>query len=143
MVTLAAAIFVGVVAISVLISVLGLIANGIESACDETRSAKITRDHAQRERDLYSMPMAQLDAEIARLEEKDRAASEAMCTGPIDVVGLRQRANQGDPAAGPRIIRWQRKQFDNHPGAKLLPDGVKKLAELAKWRSARAYRTED
>jgi hypothetical protein len=140
MVQLAATIFVAIVAINVLLAILSAIANGIESASDSRRSAKIMKDAAARERNLFSMPMAELDVEIARLEEMDRDAikgwEDDLRYDPSPRFRPRPRHEYSSQAI---IIRGQRKQFDGHPDARLLPDGVKKLAELDRWRNTRAY----
>jgi hypothetical protein len=113
-----------IIAASVLLLV---IVNTIENDRNEARSAKSIKDLLQRERDLYSMPMAELDAEIARLEKKRSA--DHMSVSLTDLYH-------------PSSIRRQRLEFDSHPDAKLLPDGVQKLARLKKVHEIRFYSLE-
>ena len=72
MVALAATIFVGIFVVNIVLTLLGAIAGGIESSNSAAKLAQCMENCKQQERDFYSMPMAQLDAEIARADEKQR-----------------------------------------------------------------------
>jgi hypothetical protein len=99
-------IFIAVAVVMVLGSILSVIGQAIHQSKVQAQAARAAKEYRKRELELHAMPLKDLEAEYDR--------------------SLR---------AGCRDSRtWQileaRRRFDNHPDAKLFPDGASKLAEM-------------